>query len=196
MNFIFKPVTIWITGLSASGKTTLGQSLYNGLINEGVKNVEFLDGEDVRHKLKEVYGYINRDRDALNLYKAKLALKSNKAGNIAIVTSISHKKDIRQKIRNYIGNFMEVYLKCPVDICAKRDYKGQYKRAFTGELDNFVGVTEAYEESEHVELALDTSAITVDECFQTLLETSLNFIHKKTKDAVFDREKEIDAVKN
>jgi len=185
-NLTLKPITIWVTGLSASGKTTLGQCLFDELINKNIKNVEFFDGEDVRRKLGEVYGYLSKDRDKLNFYKARLAFKSNKAGNIAIVTSVSHKLDVRQKIRNYIGNFIEVYLKCPVDVCAERDYKGHYKKAFAGKLDNFVGVEEPYEESKSVELTLDTSSATVDQCSKILLETCLDYIFDRAKEEAFE----------
>lgn len=149
---------------------------------EVLNNVEFLDGEDVRRKLGEVYGYTGVDRDKLNLYKMQLAATSNKAGNIAIVTSISHHRDIRNKIRAGLDNFMEVYLNCPVDVCAERDCKYQYKKAFTGELDNFIGVTEPYEESNNVELILDTAAMTIEECSNILLENPLSFIEAEIKE--------------
>lgn len=186
MTLILRPVTIWITGLSASGKTTLGQRLFEGLLKQDIKNVDFFDGEDVRRKLGEVYGYFSKDRDKLNFYKARLALNSNKAGNIAIVTSVSHKLDVRKKIRNYISNFMEVYLKCPANICAQRDYKGHYEKAAAGKLDNFVGVTEPYQESKDLELVLDTSAESIEQCFKALLEASLDYIFQRVKEEVFE----------
>lgn len=184
---ILKPITIWITGLSASGKTTLGQRLFDDLMGRGIHNVEFLDGEVVRDKIGKMHeGFLTKDRNTLNMYKADLALKSNKMGNIAIVTSISHTREIRAKVREHIGNFIEVYLKCSVDVCSKRDYKGHYKKAFTGKLDNFVGVTEPYEESENVEMILDTSYKSIEDCSKVLLEASLDFIYGRVGEKLFD----------
>jgi len=172
-----KTGTIWITGLSASGKSTLGQNLFNDLLKRNINNIEFFDGEQVRNKLGNKYGYNNEDRKRLSFYNAKLAIESNNRGNIAIVAAIAHKKDIRKEIRSTIGNFMEIYLKCPAEICAKRDYKGHYKKAFAGEYQNFIGVTEPYEESDSVELILDTASMPIKKCSEILLEAVLDFIY-------------------
>lgn len=179
--------TIWITGLAVSGKTTLGQGLFKDLLNKGIDNVEFFDGEDVRTKLNKMHGdFLTKDRDALNMYKADLALKENRAGKVVIVTSISHTRTIRRRVRQHIGKFMEVYLKCPVSVCAQRDYKGHYKKAFAGEYDNFIGVTEPYEESDKVELTLNTGYQTMQECSQILLEASLDFIYDRIREKALE----------
>ncbi len=182
-----KPGTIWITGLSVSGKTTLGERLFADLLKKGVSNVELFDGEKVRKKLRDKYGYLNKDRVSLSFHNAELAMESNKKGNIAIIAAIAHKKEIRKKIRDYLGNFMEVYLNCPVEVCAKRDYKGHYGKAFSGEYDNFVGVTEQYEKSDSVELILDTANQSIEECSAILLEASLGFIYERTMSEKFKK---------
>jgi len=172
----FKPGTIWIIGLSASGKTTLGNILFENLKNRGFDKVDFFDGEAVRESLGDIRGYTVEDRNALNIHKARLASQSNLKGRIAIVTGISHKRDMRQEIRNNLKHFMEVYLKCPVEVCAKRDRKGHYQKAFRGEYNNFIGVTHQYEESENAELILKTDLISIEVCSSLLLKKALEFL--------------------
>jgi len=169
------PVTIWITGLSVSGKTTLGERLERELLSLGIENVVLLDGEVIRERLKN-FKYASNDRNYIAFKKAELALEHNKEGKIVIVTGITHQREIRAKLREYLGRFMEVYLKCPVEVCAQRDYKGNYQKAYAGELENFVGVTVPYEES-NPELVLDTDKESVEECSRILVRHALDFIN-------------------
>ena len=169
------PATIWLTGLSASGKTTLGEHLYADLLLRGVENIVLLDGEAVREQLGS-FGYLAGERTQVAFKKAELARKFNQEGKTVIVTGISHKRETRAKLREYLGRFMEVYLKCPVAVCAQRDYKGQYQKALAGELANFIGVTADYEES-NPELVLNTEQKSVDECAEILLSRVLVFLN-------------------
>lgn len=168
--------TIWITGISASGKTTLGERLVKNLRLKGIKNITFLDGEVLRKQLNKTQGYSVEERCAILKNTIQLTKNYNQSGKIVVVATISHKRKIREKARKEIGHFMEVYLKCPVESCAKRDYKGNYVKAFKGLYDNFVGVTEPYQVSENVELILDTDKDDVEKCSKVLLEEAVNFL--------------------
>jgi len=99
----------------------------------------------------------------------------NRKGKSVITTGIAHHRDTRQKIRNIFDYYYEVYLKCSAKHCADRDFKGHYKKAFAGEYENFIGVTEDYEESTP-ELILDTQNESIDECSQKLLNFTLDIL--------------------
>lgn len=157
-----KPLAVWITGLSASGKTTLGGALVRHLTASGLAAV-WLDGAEIRGRLDRSYGYSREERVLVVDKIGEMAAEVNDAGQIAVVSTISHVQSARTAVRTRLKNFFEIYLNCPPEVCATRDYKGQYRRAFDGELDNFVGVTEPYEESSKVELAIDTAALSADE---------------------------------
>ena len=175
----FASGTVFITGISASGKTTLGQRLRDDLRRNGFKRVELLDGEVLRERLRALgrdYGYSTEDRNAVLKETASFALELNDQGYVCIVSTIAHVRKTREQIRDRIGNFMEVYLDCPVEVCAARDRKEQYAKAFAGLIDNFVGVTEPYEHSENVELALRTGEQSVEECSEVLLTETVNFL--------------------
>jgi len=154
----------------------LGTGLKQALQSLGVLNVELLDGDETRKQLPKDYGYSTEDRKTVGLLVGKLADECNKRGNIAIVCAISHVKQTRTQIREYLSpNFMEVYLNCPVEICADRDIKGHYHKALAGEYDNFIGVTEPYQVSEQPDLILDTVNQSVARCTDILLDYTLKF---------------------
>lgn len=181
--------TILITGIPASGKSTLGARLRDDLLKVGINNVVFLDGEDIREQLKKEgkhYGYSSAQRKELGAQVARIALEYNRKGVICVVSAIYHLKEARQQIRLAVDNIMEVHLRCPVTVCAQRDYKGNYRKAFQGLYDNFIGVTEPYQESENVELRLDTAALTIKESSRVLLESSLDFIYNRAKKEVLE----------
>ena len=175
-----KPFTVWLTGLSVSGKTTLAHALKSDLDNEGVANIVLLDGETFRQKLMN-YSYTTNDRNAIGIEKAFLAQNYNSRGDIVIITGISHHKETRHKIRQIIHNYLEVYLRCSVEICARRDYKGNYQRAFRGELDNFIGVAEPYQESNSPDLVIETSLKSAVESSEILLSFILQHIDNNIK---------------
>lgn len=171
--------TILITGIPASGKSTLGKRLESALLGNGVSNVKFIDGEDVRKRLAEQdrhYGYSTKERNRMALEITRMVLEYNREGFICVISTICHVKETRKKMRAAIGNFMEIYLDCPVETCAKRDYKGNYQKALNGLLDNFIGVAEPYQVSEDVELVLHTDRNTVDECVDLLFKKVKEFL--------------------
>lgn len=178
--------TIFITGISASGKSTMGKRLRDNMVKNGINNVMLLDGEDIRGQLEKRgkhYGYSDDDRTTVALQIARLALEYNQKGIICIICSICHIRKIREEMRSIIENVMEVHLDCSVDICAKRDYKGNYSKAFRGLYDNFVGVTEPYQESGHVELNLHTGIDSIEECSRILFEAVSLFLEGLRKKA-------------
>jgi len=170
-------LTIWISGISASGKTTLGTMLSNSLIELG-ENVTFFDGDTLRKKLKRNYGHNIKDRyEILNEY-IEIILKEMNQNKIVIISTISHKKDMRVRARKKIFNFFEVILKCSSNTCAKRDYKNQYKKAYAGDYPCFPGVTEKYEISDSPELIIDTEKNNIGESFKILLKNIKKHLEK------------------
>lgn len=174
------PGVIWITGLSASGKSTAGKHLYEKLQNSGIENAEILDGEELRARLDRKYGYTVEERMAVAENIVRVAAGKIKSGKLVIVSTITHKLAMRKMARDLINPFMEVYLQCPVEVCAARDYKGNYEQALAGKCDNFIGVTEPYELSAHPELVLDTSRLGVEDCSEILFKKTLEMFQKES----------------
>ena len=172
----FEPCTIWITGITASGKTTLGKSLFEFLIEKGVNPLEFLDGDEIRKSLNKNYGHSLEDRQIILKKIVEIVKDKNKKGITTIVSTVSHKKAMRDYARSQIPQFIEVYLECPNEVCADRDYKGLYEKAKAGEYQTFPGVTEPYEPSENPELILNTSQMSIDECSAILFKSIVVFL--------------------
>ena len=188
--------TIFITGISASGKTTLGKRLLNDLIESGFKNLKLLDGEETRTLFETRglhFGYSVEDRDAHTREIAKLVFEYNAKGIICIVCAIAPSKKSREEMRQQVGSLMEVYLECPVEVCAKRDYKGHYSKAFKGLYKTFIGVTDPYEISDHPQLVLKTHKMDVKLCSETLLKKSLDYLKNgKNEYMMFNAEGKLD----
>ncbi|GBE16362.1 putative adenylyl-sulfate kinase [bacterium BMS3Abin15] len=172
------PGVVWITGLSASGKSTAGKHLYDNLQDIGVSNIEILDGEELRTRLDRKYGYTVEERMAVAENIVRVAVDKIKSGKLIIVSTITHKVAMRKMARERIDRFMEVYLQCPVEVCAARDYKGNYEQALAGNCDNFIGVTEPYEVSARPELVLDTSKLGIEDCSVILFKKTLETFQK------------------
>jgi adenylylsulfate kinase len=167
---------VWLTGLSASGKTTLAMALARDLGNQGMDNITLLDGEAFRAQLARQYGHAPADRYAVLRALVEHAGSEQAAGRVVIVATISHRRDMRRLARERLGRFLEVYLDCPVQICASRDPKGHYRRARAGEYSCFVGVTEAYETWDLADLVLDTGRLSPEAASQALLAATLRFL--------------------
>jgi adenylylsulfate kinase len=178
-NNLLRPGTIFITGISASGKSTLGKCLKKDMIDNGINNIQLIDGEDIRAELAKggrCFGYTKDERNKVAVEIAHTALEHNKKGIICIVCSICHIRETRKQMRTIIGDIMEVYLDCPVSICAQRDHKGQYAKALQGLCDNFVGVAVPYEKSAYVDLVLYTGSDSVEKCSQLLFKAAKDFL--------------------
>lgn len=140
-----KGFTLWFTGLSGAGKSTLAEIVEKWLKEIG-KKVEILDGDVVRTNLSKGLGFSKEDRDT-NIRRIGFVSKLlTRNGVVAISAAISPYRDIRHEIRNEIGNFVEVYVQCPIPELSRRDVKGLYKKALAGEIKNFTGVSDPYEE--------------------------------------------------
>jgi len=141
----FRGVTVWFTGLSSCDKSTIGKALADRLKEENLR-VERLDGDMVRSHLWSELGFTKQDRDENIRRAAFLAGLLTRNGIITIATFISPYRELRQYAREHIGDFIKVYVKCPVEVCMQRDPKGLYKKALAGEISNFTGVSDPYEE--------------------------------------------------
>ena len=172
-----KVATIWFTGLSASGKTTLSKHLFNSLKKIGINNVVLLDGETVRVQLKN-YKFDTGNREQVGIHKAKIAIDLNKKGKIVIISGIAHKKKWRRDIRQMVQNYFEIFLDCDATVCAERDYKDQYKKAIAGSISDFIGVSEPYEVSEGFDLKIDTANNSKEVCSQEILKKVLLFLKR------------------
>ncbi|MGI8962486.1 MAG: adenylyl-sulfate kinase [Bryobacteraceae bacterium] len=137
-------LTVWFTGLSGAGKTTITQAVYEKLWAKGLK-VEILDGDVVRRQLSKDLGFSKEDRDENIRRIGFIAHLLNRNGVIVLVSAISPYRAIREEVRRTVGNFLEVYVNAPLPVCEQRDPKGHYRRARTGELAHFTGVTDPYE---------------------------------------------------
>jgi adenylyl-sulfate kinase len=150
-----KGFTLWFTGLSGSGKTTLALAVEGVLRQRGLK-VEMLDGDVVRTNLSKGLGFSKEDRDT-NIKRIGFVCKLlTQNGVAAIGSAISPYREVRDFIRQDIGDFVEVYCQCPLEILVERDVKGLYKKALAGEIANFTGVSDPYEEPLHPEVMVDT----------------------------------------
>jgi len=161
-------VTLWFTGLPCSGKTTIADRVAELLRSRGVK-VERLDGDIVRKSLTKDLGFTKEDRDK-NIERVTFVAKLlTRNGVIVLATFVSPYRERRQKTREEIGEFIEVYVKASLEECIRRDVKGMYKKALAGEIKNFTGVDDPYEEPLNPELVLDTERETVEESVHKVL---------------------------
>jgi bifunctional enzyme CysN/CysC len=166
-----RPATLWLTGFSGAGKSTVACALERKLFERG-QAAYVLDGDNVRHNLNRDLGFSPIDR-AENIRRiAEVARLMNDAGLIVITAFISPYIDDRKMAREIIGaaNFLEVYLDTPIQVCETRDPKGLYKRARSGEISGFTGVSAPYEPPINADLSLDTAVLGVDRCVEALLK--------------------------
>ena len=148
--------TLWFTGLSGAGKTTVSEIVERKL-RERIGNVEVLDGDIVRTNLSKGLGFSRADRDTNVLRIGFVAKLLARNGVPVIVSAISPYKEARDQVRRDIGDdFIEIFVDCPVEVCAERDVKGLYMKAFTGEIQAFTGVSDPYEPPAAPELTLKT----------------------------------------
>ena len=147
--------TLWFTGLSGAGKTTISEIVEQELRERGRK-VEVLDGDVVRTNLSKGLGFSREDRDTNILRIGFVAELLSRNGVAVIVSAISPYKEARDQVRRRIIDFVEVFVDCSLEVCAERDVKGLYKKAFDGEIENFTGVSDPYEPPASPDLILNT----------------------------------------
>lgn len=166
-----KPLTIWLTGLSAAGKSTLAFALERLLIEAG-HPCYVLDGDNVRHGLNSNLGFSAEDRSENIRRVAEVAKLMNDAGLIVITAFISPFRDDRAKARAIIGDgvFQEVYVSADLAACEERDPKGLYKKARAGQLHEFTGISSPYEAPDAPELTIDTSQLSKTQALSSLVD--------------------------
>jgi adenylyl-sulfate kinase len=154
-----KGFTLWFTGLSGAGKSTLSEILLDCLKKRGAR-VELLDGDVVRQNLSKGLGFSKEDRDTNIRRVGYVCDLLSRNGVIAIAAFISPYREIRDELRSKIENFVEVYCSCPLEKLVERDVKGLYKKALAGQIAQFTGVSDPYEEPEHAEIICHTDSET------------------------------------
>jgi adenylylsulfate kinase len=166
-----KSVVLWFTGLSGSGKSTLAHALEEQLHQRGGRTYVF-DGDNVRHGLCSDLGFSADDRKENIRRIGEMAKLFVDAGVIALTAFISPFKDDRENVRKLFqgDDFIEVYCDCSLEECERRDVKGLYKRARTGEILDFTGISSPYEVPENPEISIDTENNSLEECVEQLLE--------------------------
>ncbi|MCT7989698.1 adenylyl-sulfate kinase [Laspinema olomoucense] len=137
-------VTVWFTGLSGAGKTTISQGVEKELRSQGYQ-LEVLDGDIVRQNLTKGLGFSKEDRDENIRRIGFVSHLLTRNGVIVLVSAIAPYREIREEVRHRIGDFVQVYVNAPLEVCEERDVKGLYKKARAGEIKNFTGIDDPYE---------------------------------------------------
>lgn len=158
----FQGFTLWFTGLSGAGKTTVAVALEKELLALGLK-VERLDGDTVRQGLTRDLGFSKEDRDK-NIERVTFVAKLLSRNGVSVLSSfISPYREVRDNVRRETTNFIEVFVNAPLQTCIDRDVKGMYAKALAGQIKNFTGVDDPYEEPLNAEIVLNTHQETLEE---------------------------------
>ena len=160
--------TIWLTGLSGAGKSTISLEIERRLNAVG-RNVEIMDGDVIRTNLSKGLGFSREDRITNNKRIAFVCSLLTRNGVACIAAAISPYREAREWAREEIGNFVEVYVKCPLEVCEERDVKGLYRLVKEGKKKEFTGKDDPYEEPEHPDLVVETDRETVAESVDRIL---------------------------
>lgn len=159
---------LWFTGLSGAGKTTLARLIEQDLRTRGVR-VERLDGDVVRQSLTSDLGFSKEDRDK-NIQRVTFVAKLLSRNGVGVLASfISPYRATRDWVRSEVTNFIEVFVDCPLEECIRRDVKGLYTKALTGEIPEFTGVSDPYELPSNPEITLNTGDESVEQSFAEVM---------------------------
>ncbi len=161
-------VTVWFTGLSGAGKSTIAERLLAILRDQGIKS-ELLDGDIVRTNLSKGLGFSKEDRDTNIRRIGFVSDLLTRNGVVSIVSAISPYREVRDEVREQIGDFIEVHVHASLDELVKRDVKGLYEKALKGEIPNFTGVSDPYEEPLNPEVLVNTEDEEVEESLGKVL---------------------------
>lgn len=160
--------TLWFTGLSGAGKSTIANAVVERLQALG-RRVELLDGDEIRKNLSQGLGFSKADRDANIARIAFVAKLLSRNGVIAITAAISPYRETRDNARAEISNFVEVFVDCPLEVCEQRDVKGLYAKARSGEIKQFTGISDPYEAPQNPEITVHTDRENVDQEVEIVL---------------------------
>jgi len=188
---VSKGFTLWFTGLSGSGKSTLAQAVADELLERGLK-VEILDGDVVRTHLSKGLGFSKEDRD-INIRRIGFVCHLLTRNDVvAIAAAISPYREIRDENRQLIGRFVEVFCKCPLETLQERDVKGLYAKAKAGEVKQFTGVSDPYEEPLKPEVVVETDRETAAESAAKIIRTLelMGYIPASTAEADYTADEE------
>ena len=165
-----KGAAIWLTGLSGSGKSTIAVELEHALI-ENKHQAYILDGDNIRHGLNKNLGFSPEDRTENIRRIGEVAKLFTEANIITIAAFVSPYREDRKNVRKLLGHgeFVEIYVKCSLEVCETRDTKGLYKKARAGEVKDFTGISAPYEEPLNPELTIDSSKLSVEESTREIL---------------------------
>lgn len=148
--------TVWFTGLSGAGKTTIADAIEPILRERGITKLEKLDGDVVRTHLSKGLGFSKEDRDTNIRRIGWVAEVLTRNGVCVLASAISPYREIRDEVRANIGNFVEVYVSCSIEELTRRDVKGLYEKALRGEIANFTGVSDPYEAPLNADIVVDS----------------------------------------
>lgn len=167
----YKSCVLWFTGLSGSGKSTLANAVSRVLFEKGVQTY-VLDGDNIRHGLNKDLGFSEEDRKENIRRIGEVAKLFVDSGIIACTAFISPFREDRDNVRRLLkeGEFIEIYTKCPLSACEERDPKGLYKKARSGEIANFTGISSPYEEPLHPEIVIETDKLTIEEGVKKIVD--------------------------
>ncbi|MBE9041959.1 adenylyl-sulfate kinase [Oscillatoriales cyanobacterium LEGE 11467] len=163
-------VTVWFTGLSGAGKTTITKAVAEKLTSQGCK-LEILDGDIVRENLTKGLGFSKEDRDINVRRIGFVSHLLTRNGVIVLVSAISPYRAVREELKEKIGDFVEVFVNAPLNVCEDRDVKGLYKKARTGEIPQFTGVSDPYEPPTNPTLECRTDLEEEEESVTKVLKT-------------------------
>ena len=161
---------LWFTGLSGSGKSTVANALEHFLHSQNIRTY-ILDGDNVRHGLNGDLGFSDEDRKENIRRIGEVSKLFIDAGVMVLTSFISPFRQDRDSVRNIVHNdeFIEIHVKCPLNVCEQRDVKGLYQKARDGEIKHFTGIDSPYEEPDKAEIVIDTSELSIDESVNKII---------------------------
>jgi adenylyl-sulfate kinase len=171
-------LTVWFTGLSSAGKTTISQALYERLAGRG-QQLQLLDGDAIRQQLSRDLGFSKEDRDENIRRIGALAEQWTRLGAIVLVSAISPYRAARDEQRRRIEDFLEVWVHAPLQVCETRDLKGIYRRARAGQIHNVTGIDDPYEHPLAPDVECRTDCETVEESVAKVLEAVERFFRER-----------------